>query len=207
MTSLRAWLRKSPQPHRLRVRNADDEEREIQLSADARHRWKSAEEAILTMRAVAVECLDAAGAVIRAQQLEHDSDDEGESDSMAKREREYDKRRAAEVRGIADVLDRYGLRMTEAFEAGSNAASQGQAQLTGLVETLAANLSVAITNVHTLGTNFFNTLQGVLDQHAGGEESGGNKELLASVLQLATAHAAGKAASRPAPPSNGKGKP
>ena len=67
MSSLRAWLRRNPQPHSVQVVTEDDEIKPIKLSADARNRWKGAEDAINSIpQGRHVQCLDADG-VIRWQ--------------------------------------------------------------------------------------------------------------------------------------------
>lgn len=206
LTNLRAWLRAPPQPDQFRVRTEDDETRTIELSPNARNRWKSAEEAVRACRAVVVECLDKKGSILRSHELELEDDGDGEhgaKDPLAvyrKARIGDEKDRAADRRELAMMLDRYGDRLNEAFERGAQAAGVSQDNLVGLVETLTGHLGAAITNLHNVSVNFANLIQLAAGEVEGG--GGQNAELLAKVIGLAMSQGQGGAAAS----SNGKPK-
>jgi hypothetical protein len=176
---LRSWLKRLPRPARVRIRTRDDEERMIELG-DKRTRWNSLEETVRVAGAVSIECLDAKGAVLRATRLSED-EIEAESDEDARGKHEA-KLLANDRRDIAAIIDRYGHRMNESFQAGAAAASVSQDSLVSLVETLTGHLSLAITNLHTVSVNLANIVS-----EAGGGPSlhDQNGALLTQVLAKA----------------------
>lgn len=180
MATLRAWLRRTPQPARLRVRTVDDEERTIELSADGRNKWRNAEEAIVAARAIVVECLDASGAILRAQELEHESDEASGDYDRAREEKAIGKER----RELAQVLDRYGAKLTDAFRAGADAAGQSSSSLIELVQALTGHLTLAITNLHNVSVNLATYVQTHAETQ-GTEGPTQNQQLLATVLGAA----------------------
>ena len=190
-SKLRSWLRQVPQPHEVRIRDADDEERTIALSENLRNRWKQAEQAILGAKARHVECLDAKGKILRALELESD-DDEPDDPAAAP---------ALGSRAFAQVLDRYGDRMNEAFARGAEAAAQSQDNLVALVEVLTGHLSMAITNLHNVSVNLATVLSAKEDGENPNGALAGN--LVTQLLGAAAMNAAKQAA---APPSK-DGKP
>lgn len=198
MPGLRAWLRRNPQPARLRVRTDDDDERFIQLTDDVRNRWKAAEEAVHAARAVVVECLDKDGNILRAQELER-AGAGGDDDEDAESDKRVSKAVSRERRELGDVIRSYGEQLNEAFDRGAAAANTGQENLVALVEVLTQHLSYAITNLHNVSVNLANI---VADQ--GGEDGGGTMKdrLLENVIGLAMAKAGG-GIPRPAAAANG----
>ena len=74
-SKFRIFLRQVPQPVRVRARKGD-EEQDIALADQVRHRWRIAEEACTSWGAETVECLDAKGAITRSFTL-IDSEDAG----------------------------------------------------------------------------------------------------------------------------------
>ena len=153
-SKFRIFLRQVPQPVRVRARKGD-EEQDIALADQVRHRWRIAEEACTSWGAETVECLDAKGAITRSFTL-IDSEDAGrdrERSAMADT-------RGAELKGMASMLDRYGDRMNEAFSRGAEAAGTSQENLVALVEVLTAHLSHAITNLHNVSVNLANVISG-----------------------------------------------
>lgn len=66
--NVRAWLRKNPQPSRMRVDGKD-----VALP-DGKHRWAEAERTLATLQAQKVEALDANGVVLRACDLAEDGE-------------------------------------------------------------------------------------------------------------------------------------
>ena len=149
---LRQFLRAAPQPAKVRARKGDDEQ-DIALADQVRHRWRIAEEACLSWGADSVEALDAKGAILRTFTI-HDEDDARAPDT-----RQADSR-ASEMKGMAAMLDRYGDKMCEAFNQGAEAAGRSQDNLVGLVEVLTVHLSHAITNLHNVSVNLANVISG-----------------------------------------------
>lgn len=185
MATLRSWLRRSPQPARLRIR-VDDEDRYVELSADARNRWVSAEEACEAMRAQVVECLDANGAVLRARRLVEQDETPDDSAGDYDRDRARDEKLLSrERRDMAAIISMTATACNTAFDRGKEAASQSQEHLLALVVELTQHLSVAITNLHNVSISFAQQQQGARD------DDGGNAELLQKVLGLAAGKALG----------------
>lgn len=193
MSSLRAWLRRSPQPSSLRFTNEDDEERTLKLAADARNKWKGAEEALNAARAVSVQCIDEEGNVLRAMRLDAAGEDGEILDAEDAAERRTEKAIGKERRELAALLDRYGDRLNEAFERGAQAANTSQEQLISIVQTLSEHLSAAITNLHKISVTYAMSMQGEP------EKGSKNDELVAQVVGMAAAKF------MQAPPPNGKG--
>jgi hypothetical protein len=187
MTSLRQWLRKEPQPKRLRVRTVDDQERTIELDPDVRKRWKTAEEAILALRSVAVECLGRDDEIMRAKDLAPPDEDTGVSSGEGASEILAEKlnmtKLSNERKEFALALDRYGARLVEAFQAGAAAASEQQDKLVGLVEVLTNNLSTSIVNLHNISVEL---AQARADAGSDGESTpslhGANQSQLMALL-------------------------
>ena len=184
MASLRSWLRQQPQPHKIRIRTGDDEDVDIELSPNARNRWKQAEESVIAAEAKTVHCLDKSGAILRSQQLAVDSEGASEpEDPTTKMVR-------SERRELAAVLDRYGDRMNQAFDRGAAAASAAQENMIALVETLTAHLSLAITNLHNVSVNLANALSGEPTE----PQSKGELALAALAAKILSASGGGHAA-------------
>lgn len=176
MASLRAWLRRQPQPFSLRIRTEDGDERTIKLG-DGRDKWKVAEQSIATSRAVSVEAVSADGTILRGEQLREEptagADDGGD----------YDEKRAARVmQAQAQMLDRYGDRLVQAFKEGAAASNAGHENLVDLVGMLTTHLTMAITNVHNMSVNLSNLVARA--GGGGGDESqhDQNGQLLTQLL-------------------------
>jgi hypothetical protein len=195
--TLRAWLRKPPQPARVRIRTQDDEVRIIQLSEHARNRWGAAEEAIIAAGAVSVECLDANDAILRGQRLEIEVEDPDEGPGGDQERIRSDKLLSRERRDIAAIVDSVMRNQNESFRRGTEAANTGQTNLLKIVETLADHLSLAITNVHNISANYALAVTG-----SAAEDENPNQKLLAKVIELAGA----KAAAQAQPPNGKRGK-
>jgi hypothetical protein len=200
VTTLRGWLRKTPQPARLRITTDDGEKRDVELAEDLRGRWKSAEDTIIAAGAVAVEALDASGRILRAQQLVQESDgDGGPLDPEEREERYASKLVARERRELAGVLESQGRAIVKAYEAGADAAGQSQEKLVQLVEVLTVHLANAISNLHRISVQFAEAVQGEEPK------SNATDDLLKTVVGAAVTKAmtgGGPAAA----PANGKGK-
>jgi hypothetical protein len=173
-------MRQTPQPDRVRVRTEDDETKDVELSANARVRWRAAEETIRACRAVEVELLDKKGAVLRARKIDIEPL-EGESTEDVDRRKE-ERAIAKERRDLAAILDAAGRRHNEAFDRGSEASAKSHDALIALVQTLTENLSLAITNLHNMSANY-----AILAQQAGapaatGEDGNPNTAMLAGLL-------------------------
>ena len=215
--NLRAWLRAQPQPTQLRIRKEDGAELIVELSATAaRNKWKNAEEAVRASRAIAVECLDKKGNILRARELEvADDDDEAETAPGGKNDPykgERERLRKAltdQQREFASVLDRYGDRLNEAFERGSNASAASHDALVGLVSSLTDHFSHSISNMHTMSVNLANAIaqMGQLQGGEGGSDNGamlGNLIALALGRQVPMQGAPPPAAGATPPPNGGK---
>lgn len=198
MASLRAWLRRQPQPFSLRIRTEDGEERSIKLG-DGRDKWKVAEQASATSRAVSVEAVSADGTILRGEQLRE------ETAAGADEGGDYDEKRAARtMMAQASMLDRYGDRLNQAFDRGAAAANTGQENLVGLVEVLTTHLTMAITNLHNVSVNLANIVA-----RGGGAEDPSQHDQNGAMLQgllgqmAMRAMGQGTATEKPA---NGEGK-
>jgi hypothetical protein len=195
-SKLRIFLRQAPQPVRLRARKGD-EEQDIALADQVRHRWRIAEEALTSWGAESVECLDAKGAITRSYTLV-DVDEgsrERERSSLAEN-------RAGELKGMASMLDRYGDRMCEAFDRGAAAAGTSQENLVALVEVLTAHLSHAITNLHNVSVNLANVISGKdVDEGTVPQSQAALQGLL---MQVAGRMVAGAPPAQAAPPNGAK---
>jgi hypothetical protein len=163
ITDLRSFLRRAPKPASLRIRTEDGDEKEIKLGP-GRFRWHACEETVRSCGAVSVQCLDSAGNVLRAGPLEGGAEDDDEPRGKTPAE---DKASAKTMIAQAAMLDAYGKRLAEAFAAGSDAASQSQDKLVALVESLTAHLTLAITNLHNVSTNYANVLSQQTGQDGG----------------------------------------
>jgi len=198
MASLRAWLRRQPQPFSLRIRTEDGEERSIKLG-DGRDKWKVAEQTIATSRAVAVEALDAEGKLLRGEQLREEPAAGADDGS------DYDEKRAARaMQAQAAMLDRYGARLNEAFERGAAAANTGQENLVGLVEVLTTHLTMAITNLHNVSVNLGNIVSRGIGGGAEESQHDQNGQMLTQLLGQVALRAMTPAPSGDKPQSNGK---
>lgn len=144
--SLRWWLRKNPQPARLRIRLPDGEERSIALSGD-KDKWRIAEEAIAASGAILVECIDTDGGIIRGRRIEAADDDElGAGESLDARAKE--KAIVQDRREQSALVGQFRVAMIESFERGTQAAGQSQKELVALVNVLAHSLTNALTSLH-----------------------------------------------------------
>jgi hypothetical protein len=199
--SLRAFLRRQPQPVRLRVRTDEDETRIIELSPDVRNRWKAAEEAVIGARAVLVECLDKSDSILRAQKLEVEGADDDAEDGGSSRD--LSKAIMKERRDIAALVDAIGRNYNDAFDRGAKAANTGQENLVALVEMLTNQFASAMTNLHNVSVNLAHFIQASASETTEDGE-GGNGKLMERVLALAATKAMGGAPDAHATNSKGK---
>jgi hypothetical protein len=188
MFDLRSWMRRAPKPKKLRIKNPDGEWRVIELSG-GRYLWNEVEQTVKTAEAVAIECLDADGNVLRAKKLVDDDGESFEGDGKDEGAKSLSKA----MREQAAMLDAYGRRLNEAFARGAEAASTSQDKLVSLVENLTEHLTIALTNVHTLSTNYANALASAPE-----EGSNGAQTLLGLVAAMT-----GKLPAAPTTPPNG----
>lgn len=191
MFDLRAWLRRSPKPRKLRL-TSDENEKIVDLGK-GRCKWAEVEQTVLNERCSLVECLDEDMNVLRSYRLE----DPGGEDT----ERPEDKAVKANTAHTAQMLDAYGRRLVEAFHAGAAASNTQQEHLVGLVDNLTGHLTLAITNLHAISTNYANFVQ-----QQGSQSSGEPGEQSTAMLGLLTAMIGGKGlgAAPAAAPANGK---
>jgi len=191
--TLCGWLRAEPQPHSLRIRTEDGETKTIELTEKARNRWKTAEAAIHAARAVACECLNKAGSILRSRTLEPEDEDAGpgDKDPVEAVRRKYERQVSTERQELAAVLDRYGDRMNEAFDRGAAAAGTSQENLVSLVEVLTTHLAHAITNLHNVSVNLANVVQATATGEDAPALGGQNGALLVNLLTQALAKGGG----------------
>lgn len=155
VTNLKSWLRRMPQPHGIRYTTPDDEERELQLSSNARNRWKDAADALEEMGATRVEALDKDGKVLRVATLR--DEEGGELHDPTERQ---DKAKAKEMTALASVLDAQGRRISEAYREGAEAASRGQDNLVQVVNILTAQWTATMQSVHNLSQSLARAIRG-----------------------------------------------
>lgn len=202
--SLRAWLRRAPQPTSVRITDVDGAVRDIVVTP-GRNCWKNVEQAVTGARAVNVEALDPTMKIIRSQALQYEDDDASSTSStseQAKTDAAVTKAVEKDRRELAGILDRYGDRLNEAFKEGAASSNNSHDTLVGLVETLTAHLSAAITNLHTISVAYSRTLQESKD------DKDPNDDAMAAVLAGAAKRwmSSGGASDAPAPSKkNGKG--
>lgn len=177
MFDLRAFLRRSPQPYKLRIRTQAGQERVIELPQSKR-RWADIEASVRSTGAIDVECLDKEGGIIRACSLTDEDlelDDAPPNAQAAHDEKIVTKALVAQ----AQMLDRYGARMNDAYERGARAASATQAELVELVRVLTENYNAAIVNMHNLAANL---AQQMIETATNGGDGGGNGALVEKVI-------------------------
>lgn len=146
VSSLSRWLKKAPQPHSVRYTTADDdEERVLEVTGPASRRWKETAEALESLRAHRVECLDKDGKGLRVTVL-------GDTEMGDSAERES-KAAAKEHTALALVLDAQGRRISEAYAAGAEAASRGQDNLVAVVNILTTQWSATMQSLHNVSMN------------------------------------------------------
>jgi hypothetical protein len=197
MFDLKTWMRRAPKPKRLRIKRPDGEWQFVEITG-GRFLWNEIERTVKSSEAVAVECLDPSGNVLRSVKLSEedtaDPDDAFETPASA-----ADKSVTKAMQAQALMLDAYGRRLNEAYVRGAEAASGSQDKLVQLVENLTQHMTIALTNLHNISTNYANALA------QGTEHGTDNSDLLKGVLGLAL----GGGQPRPvaAPEPNGKKKP
>jgi hypothetical protein len=143
---MRAWLRKEPIPHAVKVRLEDGEERDIHIPDDIRNRWKTIEQSVLASNGVAVSLYDKKGMLLRAQQLDHVADDEDEQTPA-------EKAQSRSLKEWAGMLQAVMHEQNTSFSKGVEAASQSQSSLVELVDGLASHFATALTNIHNIVAN------------------------------------------------------
>jgi hypothetical protein len=197
-TPLLLWLRRQPNPAKIRIRLDNGDERIVEPPPkNKRGRWKVVEANVKAYPNVtSVEKLDKNDVSLDAF-TDFDGEEEDDSRSFSKEMAAADERRevglSRDRREIALVLDRYGDRLNEAFDRGAAAASVSQENLVNMVESLMAHWTMAITNLHNVSINLANALQG----QEGSEPSSMTPQLLAQVIGMAAAKAMGPVAPAP----------
>jgi len=196
VTNLKSWLRRQPQPASIRYTTSDDEERTLELSGNARNRWSEAAEALESANAVRIEALSKDGSVLRITKREEE--DNGEVHDAIERQ---EKNRAKETASLALVLDAQGRRISEAFNAGADAASRGQDNLVQVVNILTAQWSATMQSLHNVSMNLAKLARG-----AGVEEDDdGMGQQMQQLLGIAAMKMMGmNGAPTDTPPPNGK---
>ena len=195
MFDLKTWMRRAPKPKRLRMKRPDGEWQFVEITG-GRFLWTEIERTIKSSEAVAVECLDASGNVLRSVKLsEEDTQDADEFETPASA---ADKSAAKTLQAQSTMLDAYGRRLNEAFARGAAAASESQDKLVNLVEVLTQHLTLAITNLHNISTNYANVVA------ASTESENPNAALLQGVLGLALGGGQPRSVATPEPAANGK---
>ena len=77
-SSLRRWLRRAPQPVKLRV-----DGRDVAIATGA-NQWAVTEESVLALSPSRIEAIDANGVCLRAMQFDRDEDDKDDKDDKDK---------------------------------------------------------------------------------------------------------------------------
>jgi len=162
--SLRSWLRKTPQPDRLRIHTVDGDERILELSSDVRGKWKAAEESIIAAQAVTVECLGSTGKdgqprILRAKRIEYDDGEGPDDGGISSEEKAADKIVTKRMAETANVLDAYGKRLNEATKLGLESKLGATDQLIALVTTLTEQITGFILNMSSLAKTVGDLLQ------------------------------------------------
>jgi hypothetical protein len=196
MFDLRSYIARAPRAKKLRLKMADGEERMVDVRKGGKHIWEDLVATIKNSDAVAIECLGEDGVLLRGRKLT-DDDDGGETFEA---DGSGSKDLSKAMREQAAMLDAYGRRMNEAFERGSEAASTSQDKLVALVEVLTQHLTLAITNLHNVSSNYAQVVAA-----AGTEGEGGNAQQM--LAQFLGSVMAGKLGPAPAEaPQNGQRK-
>lgn len=218
MQNLRRWLGQKPVPAKLRLHkeNGETQVMPVGTSTRGKRHWQKLEETLEAIGPVKIEALTETDELLRAIDIEPDEDGDG-GEAKARYE---DRLLTKDRREQAAMLDAYGKRLADAFDAGSRAASVSQDHLVGLVETLTENLSVAIVNVHNLSVNVSNImqenartvaeLQAAITASSGESGGGTSSEALKLVMGLLSARgvpmpAGGASQPNGAPPRKPKG--
>jgi hypothetical protein len=196
MFDLKTWMRRAPKPKRLRIKKPDGEWTFVEITG-GRFLWTEIERTIKSSEAVAVECLDASGNVLRAVKLSEEDTQDGEDFEADRGGGAATVSKAMQAQ--ATMLDAYGRRLNEAFQRGAAAASESQDKLVQLVENLTQHMTIALTNLHNISTNYANALAQQNDA-----SDNGNGELLKGVLGLALGGGPARHVSPPAAEPNGK---
>lgn len=212
MVNLTDWLRRKPAPVALLIETKSGESMRIELG-QGRTRWKHAEETLATCGAVSIQCLGPKDVVLRAKRLDNEAQaaleegglEGGESSGGGMSFEGYEKNAAKQTMAQAAMLDAYGRNLTAAFKAGAEASSEANGTLANMVDNLTGHLTIAITNLHTVATNFSNLLQTRPEvQEASG--NGLDMPALISVVMQAMAAKAGLPAAPPPAPAKTNGK-
>jgi hypothetical protein len=157
----------------------------------------------LSARAVAVECLDAKGKVLRGTELDAGGDDP--VDAEEREERKAEKLAAKDRRELAALLGAYGDRINQAFDKGSEATGRGHEQLVALVDVLTGHLTAAIVSLNHVSNRL---AKATIDGGGGG--SSDNDAMVAQIIGAAAAKflapaGASAAPDKKQPSTNGKG--
>jgi hypothetical protein len=176
VNSLSRWLKKAPQPTKVRYVTEDGEERLLVVGTNTR-RWKEAEAALEGAGAVRVEALDDKDTVLRIEVLREVEGDEkpGAAETA----------RAKDTAAMALVLDAHGKRMTEAFREGAEAASRGQDNLVQVVNILTAQWTGTMNALQSLAMQLNKAIraQGLQD----GEDDDGTGQQMTQLLTMMAA--------------------
>lgn len=206
VTNIKAWLQRPPRPAGLRYVTGDGEERELTLSGNGKQ-WADAENALLELGAVRCDALDKEGKVLRVAVLKK-ADGGGPSGSEIQDAAErQDRQKAKETASWALVLDAQGRRISEAFQAGADAASRGQDNLVQVVNILTAQWSATMQSLHNVSMNLAK-----LARQAGAADEGEPDNELGPAIQQMLGLAAMKmmgvpgGSDAPAAPANGTAK-
>lgn len=189
------WLKRKPEPVKLRIKDADGEERIIEMQKH-RRRFAAAESDLKTAGAVSVQALSKEDTILRSFELDADDDTDDEPDRTGKAI-------SKERRELAGILDAQGRAIREAYREGAEAAGTSSDKLIAIVDTLTQHLTLAITNLHNVSANFANAIQAhARELPEGASESGNGEKLMALLGPLVMGAMQGQQAP-PAPRPNG----
>jgi hypothetical protein len=163
VTNLTAWLRRTPQPKKLKT----DKGQEI-VVGEGRSKWRDAIEVIQELECESVTALDEDGKILRVAHL-GDEDGEPAAAAPAPSSLEGDDRDARLARIIVDACDRAAMRHEHAY-------SMAFDRLYGLVDVLSRRLVGAEKALDQATVDAFKKAQ---------EAAGGNEEIsLEGILKM-----------------------
>lgn len=179
MSTLVTFLRRAPQPARLRVTTVNDEDLFIELSDNSRNRWKTAAESCMASQARIVFCLNKDDGVIRSREIETETQEAAKEDTAAKN---LQKALATDRRELALILDAHGRSLNTAFDRGKEAAAASHEALENLVNDLTVHFVNAITNLHNSSVNLANLMTSITTTTEGDDKKSGPNPMFLNLL-------------------------
>jgi hypothetical protein len=198
--SIRTWLRRMPQPTKLRLTLADGAIKTVAIDMKSSRKWSDAEENILRLHPVLVEAMNAKGEIHRTTPIEQ-APAEPEEDAEGG-EVEDDETKAEKL-----ARTKYGVRATRDLQLAkiiAGAFKEG-AQLNNEANSIATNKLFDLVTVMSQRLNglevAYQTAMGQIGAYRASVAEGGEPGAMEQVLPLLLARAFGGAL--PAAPSSG----